>query len=68
MDKSECFWSYKVDILHDFGGSTRKTHQFSLYQCGSQAFHDPQLYTHVVHAVINIRLTFLLPISASITK
>ena len=60
-------WSSKVDTLHDFGGSTHEAHQFSLYQRGSGAFHDPQLFTYVVHTVINIRLTFLLSISASIT-
>jgi len=60
-------WRHKVDTLHDFGGSTHKTHQFSLCQRGSKAFHDPQLQTHVVHTGINMRLTFLLSVSASVS-
>jgi len=64
MDKSEQTCSLEVDTLHNFDGSRHETDQFSLYQRGSEAFHDPQLLAHTVN---NIRLTFLLSISASIT-
>jgi len=64
MDKSEQTCSLEVDALHDFDGSRHETDQFSLYQRGSKAFHDPQL---AVHAVNNTRLTFLLSVSASVS-
>jgi len=59
-------WSSKVDTLHDCHVSRHETHQFSLCQRGSEAFHDPQLQTHVAHAVTNTRLIFLLLVSASV--
>jgi len=55
--------THKVDTSHDFGGSAHETHQFSICQRGSEALHDPQL---VAHAGNNMRLTFLLPVSASV--
>ena len=67
LDESVSVWRYKVDTLHDYDGSRHETHPFSIYQHGSEAFHDPQLETHAVHTGTNIRPTFLLLISASIS-